>query len=120
MDTITALPLVADDAATVRGYSDHQAATIIERTATRITVRTDTATLLNGPDSGEPDALTFTPGGFCGHTSGVQRWEHTPDPDGVIYMYTLRKNGRWVLLGAPANGRQLLVGKRAHHYDYNF
>jgi hypothetical protein len=119
--TTTILPTEADDAATINGWSDRKAATIIKRTAKSITVREDSARLLNGATSGEADALTFTAGGFLGHTSGAQRWEVTADEDGITSTYTLRGNGRWVRSGQPANSRSsLTIGRRAPHYDFNF
>jgi len=109
--------------ATVHGWTDSHAATIIKvwPSGKRVTVQRDTARLLNGFASGEPDALRFSPGGFCGHTSGAQRWELIPNPKGVTEDYTLRTNGQWVLVGdALRGGTRLTVGKRHHHYDFNF
>lgn len=116
------LPIESDDAATAHSWSDSHAATIIKRTPKTITVQFDTAKLLNGSDSGEPDALKFERGGFLGHTSGQQRYEYTRDENGRTRTYSLRKNGRWIEKGAPANSRgcSLTLGKRHHHYDFNF
>lgn len=109
------LPEEADDAATVCAYSDRKSATIIKRTAKTITVRHDKAQLLNGMGSGEADALTCTPGGFCGHVEGVQRYHITSDPYGRVEIYRLRKDGQY----HGPSGR-LALGFRAPHYDYNF
>lgn len=102
-------------------FSDRHAGTIIDVSPSGKTVRVqrDTATLLNGPDSGEPDALVFHAGGFCGHMTGVQRYAYAPDPDGAIYTFTLRKNGRYVRKGESVGGCRLVSG-RSESYDYNF
>lgn len=109
--------------ATIHGYSDSYACTVIEFSANgkRVKVQEDEATLLNGFNSGEPDALQFEQGGFCGHTSGTQRWECKPNPKGAIRTFSLRKNGRWVESGGTATGgTRLTLGVRHHHYDFNF
>jgi hypothetical protein len=107
--------------ATWNGYSDHYAGTIVKVTAKTIQVQEDRADLLNGFKSGEPDALVFTPGGFCGHTSGFQRYTYTPDPEGEIVTFTLRSNGQWVKAKTPArSGPRLRIGVRSKHHDYNF
>ena len=78
-------------------------------------------TLLNHANSGLPDALVFSPGGFVGHVSGDQRWriERTENPRKS--KFTLRKNGQWKLAGIPTTspGGSLNPG---HHpyYDFNF
>lgn len=81
------------------------------------------AKLLNGSQSGEPDALKFSPGGFVGHTSGEQRWEIAaePMPGGHREKFSLRSNGHWKIAGggtySPGN-----VIRPGHHpyYDFNF
>lgn len=121
MNEITYLPLEAEDAATLCGWSDNHAATIFYNDGKTIRVRMDHAEILNGHNSDAPDKLSFSPGGFFGHTSGVQRWRHWPDPDGSTYTFTLRKNGKWVQQGLKmGQGYRLIIGKRLHHYDYNF
>lgn len=80
------------------------------------------ATLLNGPNSGEPDALHFSPGGFAGHTSGAQRWKVAEKPmEGHRVKFTLRGNGRWKITGGGTYtpGNTLTAGHHPH-YDYNF
>jgi hypothetical protein len=108
------------DGATVVMWSDAHAGTIIEASAKTVTWQRDKATLLNGVESGAEDALTFSPGGFCGHTSGVQRYSYAADENGETQTFTLRKNGKWILAGqAMKNGRRLVAGRR-EHYDFNF
>jgi len=80
------------------------------------------AKLLNGPMSGEPDALNFSPGGFVGHTSGTQRWEVAAEPaGGYTTRFSLRGNGRWKIAGGSAHspGNTLRPG-HSPHYDFNF
>jgi len=102
------------DGATQLHYSDAEACTVIAVTPKSVTVRKDKQTLLNGTGSGEPDALKFTAGGFCGHTSGKQRWAYEPDANGSVTVFRLRKNGRMM------NGTLRLVEGRSAHYDFNF
>lgn len=107
--------------ATVSFYSDRHAGTIVEvsKNGKRIVVQEDKATLVNHFQSGEPDALQFSPGGFFGHTSGQQRYTYEPDPTGKMYVATLRKDHRWRVRDADG-GMHVHVGRRSHHYDYNF
>lgn len=113
------------DGATYTLHSDSQAGTIIARTEKTITWQRDTAKLLNGARSGEPDALKFYPGGFMGHTSGHQRYEYTENAEGKILKFsrrTLRDGSHvWKLCGhrTRSPGCVLTAGKH-EHYDYNF
>lgn len=113
------------DGATYTIFTDAEAGTIIARTATRITWQRDKATLQNGVNSGAPDALTFKPGGFCGHTSGRQRYTYETNPDGARRTFTRRKlsNGQvvWKEVGHPTRSRGCsLTAGRHEHYDFNF
>jgi hypothetical protein len=101
------------DGATRLGYSDAYAYTVIARTAKTLTLQRDVANLLNGYNSGEPDALQFAPGGFCGHTYGAQRYAYQQDPNGEKLIARLTKRG-WMV-----NGQRIVAG-RAEHYDFNF
>jgi len=106
--------------------TDTYPGTIVRRTATTLTVRECNYKLLNGPESGEKDALRCEPGGFAAHMDGVQRYEITENPDGALRKFTLRKgkNGKpdfWCLVGAsPVHGHGLLREGHRAHYDYNF
>lgn len=114
--------------ATVHGYSDSHACTIVAISEKKITVQRDHAKLLNGANSNAEDKLQFSPGGFCGHTSGVQRWETTPDPEGERETFSLRKwtdhKGdpayRWARVGGKRHEGPSLSEDRHHHYDFNF
>lgn len=110
------------DAATVTTWTDSHACTVIAASPKRVTLQVDKAVLLNGANSGEPDALTFSPGGFAGHCEGRQRYRYERDPNGRIYKATLRKNGQWRLvgIGTQSPGGHVAFGVRVKHFDYNF
>ena len=114
----TARPIVGMGA-TYHGYSDSQAHTVIavSPNGKRVTLRRDKATLLNGANSGEADALHFERGGFCGHTSGTQRWSYALDPDGATQIASLTARG-WKVGGL--RGASVTMGIRSEHYDFNF
>lgn len=77
--------------------------------------------LVNGPTSGEPDALHFSPGGFCGHVSGVQRWKIERSEKPSVQKFTRRSNGRWLRTGQSMNSTGGdLIGGHSPHYDFNF
>ena len=99
------------------GYSDVQPYEIIRHVSAKtIEVRPMKATLLNGFKSGEPDALQFSPGGFCGHTSGVQRYSFESNPAATVSRIRLSKKG-W----KSASGFRFKLGTAPYkHYDYNF
>lgn len=53
--------------------------------------------------------------------SESQTYEYTPNEDGPVDTYTLRKNGRWIRKGDPMKGGQcLLVGSREKYHDFSF
>jgi hypothetical protein len=116
------------DAATFTTYSDSWACTVeeVRRGGSQLVLRRNKAKLLNGANSGEADALTFEPGGFCGHTSGHQRYEYEEDPGGRIVKVSRRKlpSGKvvWKEVGHPTRspGCVAHLGHRSEHYDFNF
>jgi hypothetical protein len=101
------------DGVTINYYSDRKAATVIKRTPHSITVQRDTATLLNGMDSGEPDALKADIGGFAAHVKGEQRYSYERDTEGAVMVFRRTKRG-WT------RGSLSLSPGRHEHYDYNF
>lgn len=116
---------------TIHLFTDSYAVTVIEvsKSGKMVTVRRDAAKLLNGFNSGEPDALEFFPGGFCGHVEGHQRYSYTPDPAGQTERFSRRvKTTRlgvelvsWVRVGDTAKGgTKLTLGRRVRHHDHNF
>jgi hypothetical protein len=122
------------DQVTLCGYSDRVSYTVIASTRTTLTIQANKRRLLNGLDSNEPDKLTYSPGGFGGHVSGTQRYEVTPDPDGVIVKAYLKRKERKVWTeGAGTDGgygytlkpdfcvgSSFIVEGQSDYYDYNF
>lgn len=92
---------------------------VVKATAKQVHVVEAECRLLNGAGSDEPDALHFEPGGFCGHTSGKQRWE-IKRGDGAPIKFGKRKSGRYVLCGANYVGAPYLWHGHDKHYDFNF
>lgn len=128
LDRLTNGAPVVNGPATYTLATDSHACTVvaIDRKGTRVTLRRDKATLLNGAFTGEPDALRFEPGGFVGHTSGTQRYAYEPDPNGETYVVTrrVRRNGEvvWKAVGHGTNspGLRAHFRSRREHYDFNF
>lgn len=98
------------------GHSDSYAGTVVRVSQTRVCVVEDEATLLNGFDSGEADALVMTAGGFCGHVEGIQRYEFKPGT-GPEVVFTVRMDGK--VMRAGSTYCTLSPGRHKHH-DYNF
>jgi hypothetical protein len=127
-------PYKIGDGVTLCGYSDRSAYTVIAVTAKTITIQRDKATLLNGYESGEKDALQFFPGGFVGHTTGAQRYSYERDENGHVVKCFMRKRPKMVWTpGAGENGRSAdvphadfrqgssrVIPGRHEHYDFNF
>ena len=103
------------DGATVCLHTDRHAHTVIRVTSATIIIQRDKATLLNGPSSGEPDALKMESGGFAGHTSGTQRYSYESDESGHVVTARWSEKKQMFL----ADGRTVIAG-RHEHYDYNF
>lgn len=125
-DEETAATLAVGDKVTFTTYTDSKAG-YVERVSPNgktAMIRLATQTLLNGCNSGEPDALVCTPGGFAGHVEGTQRWAVEPDPDGTVLKFTLRQRGKnliWKLSGTGTMQTGNLLTKGHHpHYDFNF
>ncbi len=92
--------------ATIRGYTDRYAATVIEvsKSKTRITTRRDHA------------KRTDTNG-----MSEIQTYEFSPDEHGREETFTLRKNGKWHCKGTPLKDQYIVViGVRDHYFDFSF
>lgn len=53
--------------------------------------------------------------------SDSQDYSYEPNPDAKAMTFTLRKNGKYVVKGAPMKqGMVLSVGHRSEYYDYTF
>lgn len=56
-----------------------------------------------------------------GSSSYSNEWELTPNPEGAIYTFTLRKNGYFVAEGEPMReGTVLHTSGRYEYYSYEF
>ena len=103
------------DHVTALQWSDAHAYEVIAVTAKTLRLRRLDAKLLNGAGSGEGDALKFSPGGFVGHTSGVQRYSYAPMPSAaVVTAYWSERRGCYRLAGST------IVAGAHEHYDFNF
>jgi len=125
-------PYKIGDGATLCSFSDKYACTVIAVTAKTVTVQRDEAKLLNGMNSGQPDALVCHPGGFCGHVDGKQRYKYTRNENGYTVVCRMKKkpaklwkpdnNGVYgdVYEAAFTGNGQTLIPGRHEHYDFNF
>jgi len=108
------LDATGDDAATMNSWSDRNPATIVKRTPKTITVQEDNVQNMSAPASVE-SGRAFAQG----HGDVVI---FTRDYDARLITYTLRKNGRWIRSGSPANARgaSLTLGTRSYYRDPSF
>lgn len=115
-------PKVGDEVTHIR-WTDATAGWVksVSKSGNTVEVEYAQQTLLNGANSGEPDALKVSPGGFVGHTSGVQRWKIERTENTFTQKFTRRSNGRWLVSGQSMKspGGDLIAG-HAPHYDFNF
>lgn len=90
--------------ATLCGWSDRHAATIVEvRNEKTIVVQRDNAKVVKGSIH-----------------DGSAEYEFSSNTEAGKMIYTLRKNGRWVLKGDSLNGSGVGVGFRCEYYDPHF
>lgn len=53
--------------------------------------------------------------------SDSQNWEFQPNPRGLKYILTLRKNGSWKCKGASLKSSESwMIGKRSKYHDFSF
>lgn len=96
--------------ATLLGWTDRYAATVVSVKDGIISLREDRAERLD--QNGQSD---------------TQLYAYTPDPDGMIHHYR-RKNGAWERVEfnegtkrwTKSDGYGLRLGVRDHYYDYSF
>lgn len=92
--------------ATILGYSDRHAATVVSvsKDGKSVDIQRDTATRTDKNGMSE-----------------CQDYEYSPNPDAPIESYTLRKNGTWVREGeSMKGGTKVALGYRDKYYDYSF
>jgi hypothetical protein len=100
--------------ATVYSHPDSMKAFTVIRVTTRtIIIQRDMAILLNGVNSGEPDALQLGEGGRVG---GAQRWEYQSDPEGYLERVTQRQDGSWRV----ARSNLIVMPGRSEFFDFNY
>lgn len=99
------------------GWSDIHPATVVARSHSgrRVTVRRDKAVL---DPTWTPE---WVPGGFAAHCANQhdQRWLISPDPDGALAEFSLRRDGQWWAVGQQIGAATRLVPTRCF-YDFNF
>jgi|TARA_R110000824_G_scaffold21078_1_gene78836 hypothetical protein len=104
--------------------TDTESGTVVEVTGQRVFVVEDRTELLNAANSDKPNALTFSPGGFVGHTSGNQEYAFYPGTGRPLVFSFRKKLARFKLAGTSVNGSMrswgLLAKGRYKHYDFNF
>lgn len=104
------------DRVTLRLYSDREVYTVtyIDAKGKRMNIQRCKVRLLNGVNSGEPDAMKCYPGGFCAHFEGAQRWEILDDSMGESLIAKLMKNGKWMTVMGE------IVSGGVEFRDFNF
>lgn len=88
---------------TINFYSDSKAATLIQVThkGKRIVLQQDKSIRVDNNGISE-----------------TQTYNYETDTNGTIYIATLRKDGRYRLVGAT--GSTITLGVRREYYDYSF
>lgn len=92
--------------ATICGWTDRTACTIIDVSANgkTVTIQHDTAKRIDND-------------GISEH----QEYQYTRNPSGHVEHFTRRKNGRWVRQGSDMKtGTSLSIGQRNEYYDFSF
>lgn len=105
MNPVNTIVLAVGMGATINFHSDSKAATLIQisHRGNRIVLRQDKAT--RNDSNGVSESQTYT---------------YEADPEGAIYFATLRKDGRYRLVGSSATGKTITLGVRREYYDYSF
>lgn len=91
--------------ATINFHSDSKAATLIQisHKGKRIVLQEDKAT--RADQNGISESQTYN---------------YETDPNGAIYIATLRSDGRYRLVGSTKNSKAITIGVRREYYDYSF
>ena len=90
--------------ATMCGWTDRYAGTVISVSETQVAVQEDRATRTD--KNGMSESQTYA---------------YSPDANGRIFVFTKRKYGGWVERGRKmGNGRRVSFGGRSAYYDYSF
>lgn len=90
--------------ATLISWTDRRAATVIAVVNDHeVRIQEDTATRVDGRGMSE-----------------AQEYKFDPNPQGHVYVFTRRGDGRWKEKGTKGNGTSVVFGHRSHYYDYSF
>lgn len=96
--------------ATILGWTDRHAATVISWDGKILRVQRDKAT--------RTDTLGMT---------DAQEYEYERDPEGCVYDYKRDRSGKWREVAKNDRGRfvfidaaGLILGKRDEHFDFSF
>ena len=108
--------LKVGDGVTLNYYTDRKAGTIVSKTDKKVVIQFDKQEI---DPSWKPEMV---PGGFSAIclNQNTQKWICEPDTNGGKQLFSLRKNGRWVLKGDNANNGTYLSAGKHPFYDYNF
>jgi hypothetical protein len=100
-------------------YSDIQPWEVIdEKSPTRIVVRAMRSQIR--PEAARALQESFVAGGFFGHfDNDAQKWDITPDKDGVVVELRKHKDGHWYEAG-DRHCPFVLATEPVKRYDYNF
>lgn len=90
------------DGATILGWTDRKAATVVAVGNGKVAVQRDHAKRID--ENGMSES---------------QVYEYAPDSEAPITWYSLRKSGQWIEVGQKS-GNVLAIGYRSHYYDYSF
>jgi len=109
--TINAPEPVVGMGATMTGYTDRTAGTVVAWDGKIVAVQNDTARRIDNNGMSES-----------------QEYEYSPNPEGAISHYRRDKNNRWVrVVRNPETGRWnvhpyggLVLGFRREYFDYSF
>jgi hypothetical protein len=105
INTINEIDPIVGMGATINFHSDSKAATLVQisHKGSKIVLQQDKAirTDQNG-------------------VSESQSYNYEPDPNGAIYIATLRSDGRYRLVGSGKKGKAITIGVRREYYDYSF
>lgn len=101
--TPEAMPAV-NTGATLLAWTDRYAATVVRVTPRRIEVRQDNVKRVDSNGRSES-----------------QKWQCTPNPEGMLTVFTRRKDGKFYERGAKiGKGYKLVLGTRDHYSDPSF
>lgn len=91
--------------ATINFHSDSKAATLVQvsHKGSKIVLQQDKVTRTDQNGVSESQSYTYE-----------------TDPNGAIYIATLRSDGRYRLVGSGKKGKAISLGVRREYYDYSF